>query len=301
MRCADLVLRWWLRVALTLLAVLALVRPAAARCDPPREQSPVPAGPDPWIADHLDDLVKLYTHFHTHPELSRDEVETSKRVATELTKAGAAVTTNVGKLGVVGVLKNGDGPVVLVRTDMDALPVVEETGLPYASKVKVRDKAGRDVGVMHACGHDIHMTSFIGTAGWLARASHSLVRHRRLRRPARRRGGRRRPQHAQGRALHPLPQARFRPGAALPAGRARRHRALLLGPHARQLDVGYRHHSRQGGPRRLAAPHDRPDRPGSPRRRRPPDHRQPRNRAGRAGGRDRRLDPRGNQAQHHPR
>ena len=107
MRCADLVLRWWLRVALTLLAVLALVLPAAARCDPPREQSPVPAGPDPWIADHVDDLVKLYTHLHTHPELSCQEVETAKRIATSCTKAGADVTTNVGKLGVVGVLKNG--------------------------------------------------------------------------------------------------------------------------------------------------------------------------------------------------
>ena len=96
------------------------------------------------------------------------EVETSQRMAEELRKAGADVTTGVGKLGVVGVLKNGEGPVVLVRTDMDALPVVEETGLPYASKVKTRDKAGREVGVMHACGHDIHMTSFVGTARWLA-------------------------------------------------------------------------------------------------------------------------------------
>ncbi len=119
-------------------------------------------------ARNSDELVALYTHLHTHPELSRQEVETSKRIAEELQKAGAEVTTDVGKLGVVGVLKNGEGPVVLVRTDMDALPVVEETGLPYASKVKTRDKAGREVGVMHACGHDIHMTSFIGTARWLA-------------------------------------------------------------------------------------------------------------------------------------
>jgi amidohydrolase len=127
-----------------------------------------PGESDPWITSHLDELVSLYTHLHTHPELSRDEIETSKRIAEELTRVGAAVTTNVGKLGVVGVLKNGEGPVVLVRTDMDALPVVEETGLQYASKVKTRDKSGREVGVMHACGHDIHMTSFVGTAGWLA-------------------------------------------------------------------------------------------------------------------------------------
>ncbi len=150
------------------LALCAGFLPAAAHCDSPSEGSQTPAPHDPWIADHLDELKNLYTHFHTHPELSRDEVETSKRIASELTKAGAAVTSNVGKLGVVGVLKNGEGPVVLVRTDMDALPVVEETGLPYASTVRTRDKSGRDVGVMHACGHDIHMTSFIGTARWLA-------------------------------------------------------------------------------------------------------------------------------------
>jgi amidohydrolase len=123
---------------------------------------------DPWLATQLDDLVALYTHLHTHPELSRQEVETSKRIAEELKKTGAEVTTGVGKLGVVGLLKNGDGPVVLVRTDMDALPVVEETGLAYASKIKTRDSSGREVGVMHACGHDVHMTSFIGTARWLA-------------------------------------------------------------------------------------------------------------------------------------
>jgi amidohydrolase len=123
---------------------------------------------DPWLGAQLDELVALYTHLHTHPELSRQEVETSKRIAEELKKAGAEVTTGVGKLGVVGLLKNGEGPVVLVRTDMDALPVIEETGLPYASTVKTRDSAGREVGVMHACGHDVHMTSFIGTARWLA-------------------------------------------------------------------------------------------------------------------------------------
>jgi hippurate hydrolase len=112
-------------------------------------------------------LVDLYTHLHTHPELSFQEHETSKRIAEELKKTGALVTTGVGKLGVVGVIKNGAGPVVLVRTDMDALPVVEETGVPYASKVKARDKLGREVGVMHACGHDIHMACFVGTAQWL--------------------------------------------------------------------------------------------------------------------------------------
>ena len=123
---------------------------------------------DPWIAEHLKDLLGLYKHLHTHPELSFQEHETAKRMATELKEAGAEVTAGVGKLGVVGVLKNGPGPVVLVRTDMDALPVIEETGVPYVSKAQTTDKAGRSVGVMHACGHDVHMSCFIGTADWLA-------------------------------------------------------------------------------------------------------------------------------------
>src|SRR5208337_1152178 len=89
---------------------------------------------DPWYASHRDEFLGLYTHLHTHPELSYQEVETAARVSAELKRAGAKVTTGVGKLGVVGVIENGPGPVVLVRTDMDALPVVEQTGLPYASK-----------------------------------------------------------------------------------------------------------------------------------------------------------------------
>ena len=126
--------------------------------------------PDHWYTSHRDELLELYTHLHTHPELSYQEVATAARVAAELNRAGAKVTTGVGKLGVVGLIENGPGPVVLVRTDMDALPVVEQTGLPYASKVKARDSQGREVGVMHACGHDVHMTCFIGTAQWLGGA-----------------------------------------------------------------------------------------------------------------------------------
>jgi hippurate hydrolase len=151
----------------TLLFLVTAYLQSSARSEVGGALTQAPGENDPWIASHLDELASLYTHLHTHPELSSDEHETSKRIAEELTKAGAAVTTNVGKLGVVGVIKNGEGPVVLVRTDMDALPVVEETGLAYASTVKTRDKSGREVGVMHACGHDIHMTCFVGTARWL--------------------------------------------------------------------------------------------------------------------------------------
>ena len=117
---------------------------------------------------NLDALVALYTHLHTNPELSFREERTAKRVAEELRKAGAEVTSGVGKLGVVGVLKNGVGPTILIRSDMDALPVKEETGLPYASKAMVTDGEGKTVGVMHACGHDIHMTCLVGTARWFA-------------------------------------------------------------------------------------------------------------------------------------
>ena len=127
------------------------------------------SGIDPWIAAHQDDLTKLYTHLHAHPELSYQEVETAARIAEELRKAGASVTTGVGKLGVVGVIENGAGPVVLVRTDMDALPVIERDGPALRQQGReCATKQGRDVGVMHACGHDIHMTCFIGTARWLA-------------------------------------------------------------------------------------------------------------------------------------
>lgn len=117
----------------------------------------------------LPSLVSLYKELHANPELSLQEVETAARIAKELRAAGFEVTEKVGGHGIVGVLKNGDGPVILVRTDLDALPVKELTGAPYASTKVVKDELGREVGVMHACGHDIHMTSFIGTARVLAK------------------------------------------------------------------------------------------------------------------------------------
>ncbi|MBI1785111.1 amidohydrolase [Candidatus Sumerlaeota bacterium] len=113
-------------------------------------------------------LVETYKRLHTHPELSLQEKETSALIAAELTSAGLEVTPNIGGFGVVGVLKNGDGPVVLVRTDMDALPVKEETNLPYASQAVAKDEDGHEVGVMHACGHDVHMACFIGVARTLS-------------------------------------------------------------------------------------------------------------------------------------
>ena len=114
-------------------------------------------------------LRATYIDLHEHPELSFHEVQTAQKMADGLRKLGFEVTTGVGGTGVVGVMKNGNGPTVLIRTDMDALPVPEKTGLPYASKVIVKDDAGHDVPVMHACGHDFHMTSWLGTATLLSK------------------------------------------------------------------------------------------------------------------------------------
>ncbi|NBC07888.1 MAG: amidohydrolase [Bacteroidetes bacterium] len=113
-------------------------------------------------------LENLYKHCHRNPELSFYEKETSTRMAAELRQIGFEVTEGVGGYGVVGVLRNGEGPTVLVRADMDALPIEEATGLPYASEVTTKDEAGMEVGVMHACGHDVHMTVWTGTARQLA-------------------------------------------------------------------------------------------------------------------------------------
>ena len=118
----------------------------------------------------LPDLQKLYTDIHAHPELSMQENRTAGIAAEHLRSAGYDVTTGVGKTGVVGLLRNGDGPTVMLRADMDALPVEEATGLPYASKVTGTDGSGETVPVMHACGHDMHVTWLVGAATLFAHA-----------------------------------------------------------------------------------------------------------------------------------
>ena len=115
-------------------------------------------------ATELPSLVALYEDLHANPELSLHEERTAAIIAKELREAGLEVTEKVGGYGIVGVLKNGEGPVILVRTDLDALPIKEQTGLPYASTKTTKDDLGREVPVMHACGHDIHMACFVGTA-----------------------------------------------------------------------------------------------------------------------------------------
>jgi hippurate hydrolase len=109
-------------------------------------------------------LMTLYRDFHANPELSMQEARTPAKLAAEARKLGFTVTEHVGKTGVVAVLKNGPGPTLLIRADMDALPVVEQTGLPFASKVRAVARSGVETGVMHACGHDTHVTTWIGTA-----------------------------------------------------------------------------------------------------------------------------------------
>lgn len=119
-------------------------------------------------ADYRERLAALFDHFHRNPELSGQEIETSKRLAAELRALGFEVTEGVGKTGVVAVMRNGAGPTVLLRADMDGLPVEEKSGLPNASKVRQLDVAGIEQPVMHACGHDVHMTALVGAARQLA-------------------------------------------------------------------------------------------------------------------------------------
>ena len=134
-------------------------RPAQVRAD--ALDAPLKA-----LAPELD---ALYVDLHAHPELSRQEAQTSAKLAAKLRTLGFRVHEKVGGYGIVALLQNGKGPTLLLRTDMDGLPVEEKTGLPYASKVKAKDPQGKEVSVMHACGHDVHMSAWVGAATLLSR------------------------------------------------------------------------------------------------------------------------------------
>jgi hippurate hydrolase len=121
-----------------------------------------------WLDSNLARFASICRQVHANPELSGQEEKTAALVAHELRAAGCSVSTRLGGHGVAGVLVNGAGPCVLVRGDMDALPIIEDTGLPYASAVRCKRADGAEVGVMHACGHDIHTSMLIGTAHALA-------------------------------------------------------------------------------------------------------------------------------------
>ena len=146
-----------MRLRQFLLAAL-VVTASPARADPLHDR----------VTAELPSLLTLYTDLHQHPELSWQETRSAAKLAEAARAAGFEVTTGVGGNGVVAVMKNGPGPVVLLRADMDALPVVEQTGLPFASTVRGTTKTGQDTGVMHACGHDTHMASWVGTARIMA-------------------------------------------------------------------------------------------------------------------------------------
>src|SRR5437667_5251193 len=148
--------------------ILTALLPMATTLGQPSAGQPLAADLERRIAVEYPRLEALYRQVHAHPELSLQEAETAARLARELKEIGFEVTEKVGGHGVVGVLRNGRGPTVMVRTELDALPIVEATGLPYASAVKTRDREGKEVGVMHACGHDIHMACWVGTARVLA-------------------------------------------------------------------------------------------------------------------------------------
>src|SRR5260370_11430043 len=158
--------RFAARTAIVILGFLLPAGMAAAGSDKPdatalKERVPGIKG---LIDDQYGQLETLYKHLHSHPELSLQEEHTAARLVQEVKAVGFEVTPKVGGHGLVAVLKNGEGPTVLVRTDMDALPVVEQTALPYASKLRARDLFGNDVCVMHARVHDMPMTFLGGTA-----------------------------------------------------------------------------------------------------------------------------------------
>ena len=120
------------------------------------------------VAEQMPSLMAIYKDLHAHPELSFMEVRSAGILAAEARKLGFKVTEKVGGTGIVAVMENGPGPVVMVRADMDGLPVTEQTGLPGASKIRVTTKEGVETGVMHACGHDTHMTAWVGVARLMA-------------------------------------------------------------------------------------------------------------------------------------
>jgi amidohydrolase len=142
-----------------LVCLIALISSFAFAADPASKQQVDAIYPD---------LDKLYIDLHQNPELAFQEKQTSAKLAERLKAMGYDVTTGVGQTGIVAVMKNGAGPTVMLRTDMDALPIEEKTGLPFSSHVTEKNPAGETVPVMHACGHDVHMTSWIGTAKLMA-------------------------------------------------------------------------------------------------------------------------------------
>jgi len=125
------------------------------------------------VASVYPEAHSLYLDLHQNPELSMHETQTAAKLAAQLRSAGYEVTEHVGGSGIVAILRNGSGSTIMLRTELDALPVEEKTGLPYASKVHAKDDSGHDVPVMHACGHDLHIASLVGTAEIMAHSKNT--------------------------------------------------------------------------------------------------------------------------------
>jgi hippurate hydrolase len=159
-----------MRTEITLTILLTCLTQAACAADPGRMtyRGELSGKVNKSIGTGMSALLSFYEDLHTHPELSLQEHRSAGKIAQRLRDFGYQVTTGVGGTGVVGILENGSGPTVLIRGDMDALPIIEDTGVPYASRVRVERPDGQSVGVMHACGHDIHQTCLVGTAGALS-------------------------------------------------------------------------------------------------------------------------------------
>src|SRR6202453_2669187 len=137
-------------------------------------QAPSPQAPSSKEVEAVyPEAHALYLDLHQNPELSGHETQTAAKLAGRLRGLGYELTEHVGGTGIVAILKNGAGPTVMLRTELDALPVEEKTGLPYASKVRAKDDAGHDVPVAHACGHDLHMAALVGTAAIMAHSKNT--------------------------------------------------------------------------------------------------------------------------------
>jgi len=155
---------WMTLVAMLSLATMGFANDSRASDSRARRDMRI----DEWVDRELPELLEVYRHLHANPELSLEETKTSALVAMSLREAGYSVETGIGGHGVLGILSNGLGPTLLIRGDMDGLPITESTGLAYASSVRTKNAEGVVVGVMHACGHDVHVTNLLGTARLLS-------------------------------------------------------------------------------------------------------------------------------------
>ncbi len=234
------------------------------------------------------------------PNFRRMKLQTATKLAARLRSAGYDVTEHVGGTGVVAILKNGPGPVIMLRTELDALPVEEKTGLPYASKVHTKDDAGHDVPVMHACGHDLHMAALLGTAEIMARSKNTW--HGTLMligQPAEETIGGAEGMIRDGlftRFPKPDVAVALHVGNALPAGMV----SITPGVYNTNCRFGSHHDLWQGRAWRHAAYDDRSDRDRRPDHSRAADDCVARSQARRNGGRDSWVHSGGHQEQHHP-